>query len=113
MIRRTSMAACAAASSIASVAVLAGTGATHAQDAGISGGVDSVMELTLEPSISGRKIAATVTATVSRTRLSTGERGDERILDDFAGPITGHKQLVRVEQPRGDDATITFGPQGP
>lgn len=97
---------------VAAAGLLATSGPTRADDTGISGGVESVVELSLETSASG-SVTATVTATVPHTRLDVTARGTDRTVDELDGPVTGERQTVRVDAPKGGDITFTYGPQGP
>ena len=94
---------------------LAASAPTGAQETGISGQVESTIELSLQSSASGR-VQATVTATVGGTQLSVSERGrSPQALRAFPGPVV--KQRVTVRTTASDagvtEKTITFGPQGP
>jgi hypothetical protein len=104
---------------VAGALLAAGLGAasapTGAQETGISGQVESTLELSLQSSVPDR-VQATVTATVGDTRLSVSERGrGPRVLRAFHGPMV--KQRVTVHATGRDagvtEKTITFGPQGP
>ena len=87
---------------------------TGAEETGISGQVQSTIELSLQPPASGR-VQATVTATVGGTRLSVSEPGRARGCcapfgtRSSAASVRAHDRSVAgvTEQ------TITFGPQGP
>jgi hypothetical protein len=100
---------------LAAGALGAASAPTGAQETGISGQVESTLELSLQSSVPDR-VQATVTATVGDTRLSVSERGrDPRVLRAFHGPMV--KQRVTVHATGRDagvtEKTITFGPQGP
>jgi hypothetical protein len=88
---------------------------TGAQETGISGQVESTIELSLRSSAPDR-VQAAVTATVGDTQLSVSERGQgPQVLRAFPDPIVQERVTVRRT---GSDAgvtekTITFGPQGP
>jgi hypothetical protein len=100
---------------VAVVALAAASAPTGAEETGISGQVESTIELTLVQSVHGR-VAATVTATVGGTRLSVAERGkDLRLLRTFRKPMAGEPVTVpgTAYGRRVTEQTITFGPQGP
>ena len=79
-------------------------------DTGVSGTVESTVELTLDPSSAGR-VDATATATVGPTRLSVTVPGHgPRVLRSFPGPVAYEHVTVREA---ATEQTITFGPQGP
>jgi formylmethanofuran dehydrogenase subunit E len=88
---------------------------TGAEETGISGQVESTIELTLARSAPDC-VQATVTATVGGTRLSVAEQGKSpRVLRTFRKPLAGVQVTVRA-RPQGSgvtEQTITFGPQGP
>lgn len=78
-------------------------------DTGVSGTVESSIELSLE-SPPGR-VDATATATVRSTRLSVTVPGHgPRVLRSFRDPVAYERVTVRAA---ATQQTITFGPQGP
>jgi hypothetical protein len=96
-------------------ALVAASAPTGAQETGISGQVQSTIELSLQPSGPDR-VQATVTATVGGTRLSVAERGQRpRVVRAFRKPLAGERVTVRTtKRDTGvTEQTITFGPQGP
>ncbi len=101
---------------LVTVVVLAAASApTGAEETGISGQVESTIELTLAQPAPDR-VAATVTATVGGTRLSVAERGQPpRVLRSFGKPLAGERVTVRRTRHGAGvtEQTITFGPQGP
>jgi hypothetical protein len=88
---------------------------TGAEETGISGQVQSTIELSLQQAAPDR-VQATVTATVGGTRLSVSEAGrTPRVLRSFRAAMAREQVTVRTTG-RDNDATepiITFGPQGP
>jgi hypothetical protein len=95
-------------------ALAAASAPTGAEETGISGQVESTIELSLQSSAPDR-VQATVTATVGATQLSVSESGrSPQVLRAFQGPMVKERVTVRTT---GRDAvtekTITFGPQGP
>jgi hypothetical protein len=88
------------------------SGASQADDTGVAGGVESTIELSLEPQGSG-SIAATVTSTESKTRLEVRGAGADREVDAFSGPVTNERRVVKVDASKGGDVTFTYGPQSP
>jgi hypothetical protein len=100
---------------LAAGALAAASAPTGAEETGISGQVESTIELSLQSSAPDR-VQATVTATVGGTRLSVSERGrSPQLLRAFQGPMA--QQRVTVRRTSSDagvtEKTITFGPQGP
>jgi hypothetical protein len=88
------------------------TAPTAAEETGISGQVESTIELSLQSSALGR-VQATVTATVGGTQLSASEpRQSPQVLRTFRRPMVTQRVTVR-RTGRGAGQTITFGPQGP
>jgi hypothetical protein len=89
---------------------------TGAQEqTGISGQVQSTMELTLKQAAPGR-VEATISATVAGTQLSVAEPGrPAQVLGTYRGPMTRRKVTVRAVVTRSGltEQTITFGPQSP
>jgi hypothetical protein len=101
-----------AAASVGAVALLsAGPGAA---DTGVSGTVDSVVELTLRRTAPDT-VAATVSATVAPTALRATQAGEgTRAIKTYDTPVAGTRTSVRAAGT--DDApelTITYGPAGP
>jgi len=93
----------------ASLATAAGATSTNADQTGLSGQVESTIELSIESAAHGA-LELTVTATASDTALAISTDKRERILDTYAGPVTN----ARTMAPAGSgDQTITFGPVGP
>ena len=92
-----------------SLAAAAGATSTSAEETGLSGQVDSTIELTVESAADGA-LELTVTATVSDTVLAIGASRREQTLHTYAGPVT----RARTTVPAGSgDPMITFGPEGP
>ncbi len=96
-------------------ALAAASAPTGAEETGISGQVESRVELSLQSSAPD-SVQATVTATVGGTQLSVSERGrSPQALRAFQGPVV--KQRVTVRTTASDagvtEKTITLGPQGP
>ncbi|MFT4036283.1 MAG: hypothetical protein QM679_11985 [Patulibacter sp.] len=93
---------------------LAGAGLTRADDTGISGEVESLMELSLDQTASGR-VTASVTSTVGGTRLQLVQGGSVTELGAFGGSRTNLRRVTRIPRTAAGspDATITLGPQGP
>ena len=88
---------------------------TGAEETGISGQVESTLELSLRSSAPDR-VQATVTATVGATQLSVSEPGHgPRVLRAFPGPTVKQRATVRMtaSDAGATEQTITFGPQGP
>jgi hypothetical protein len=100
---------------IAAAVAAAASAPTGAEETGISGQVESTIELSLQQPAPDR-VQATVTATVGGTQLSVSERGrDPRVVRAFRGPVAKQQVSVRATG-RGagvTEQTITFGPQGP
>ena len=96
-------------------ALAAASAPTGAEETGISGQVESTIELSLARSAPDR-VQATVTATVGGTQLSVAESGrSPRVLRAFPKPLAGERVSVSMTK-RGagvTEQTITFGPQGP
>jgi hypothetical protein len=103
MRRRTVLAAAA----LLTFALVAPTGAQ--EQTGISGQVESVLELSLVEGSAG--VEATVSATVAHTQLSVTKSGrGPRVLKAYREPVTRQRASV----PRATvTQTITFGPQSP
>jgi hypothetical protein len=101
---------------VLTVAVAAAvSGPTGAEETGISGQVESTIELSLQQSAPDR-VQATVTATIGGTQLSvTGSGRDRRVVRAFRGPVAKRQVSVRAtgRSARATEQTITFGPQGP
>jgi hypothetical protein len=99
---------------LAAVALAAASAPTGAEETGISGQVQSTIELSVQRSAPGR-VQATVTATVGGTQLSVAERAaSPRVLRRFRTPMAGARVTVRAAKGGGvTEQTITFGPQGP
>lgn len=100
----------------AAAVVVAGllVAAPGAADTGVSGTVDSVVELTLERTAPDQ-VAATVNATISPTQLRVTQAGEgTRVLKTYDNPVAGTRATVRVAG-EGDDPelTITYGPARP
>lgn len=100
---------------LAAGALAAASAPTGAQETGISGQVESTIELSLVRSAPER-VQATVTATVGGTQLSVAESGrSPRVLRAFRDPLVRERVIVSTTK-RGagvTEQTITFGPQGP
>jgi hypothetical protein len=100
---------------LAAGALAAASAPTGAQETGISGQVESTIELSLQRSSSDR-VQATVTATVGGTQLSVSEpRQGSRVLRTFRDPLVQEHMTVRTTKRDAGvtEQTITFGPQGP
>jgi hypothetical protein len=98
---------------VAVVALAAASAPTGAEETGISGQVESTVELSLAQPAADR-VQATVTATVAGTQLSVSEPGgDPRVLRGFRGPVAKRQVSVRTTSAGVTEQTITFGPQGP
>jgi hypothetical protein len=97
-------------------ALVAAQAPSGAEETGISGTVESIVELSLAQPAPGR-VVATVTATVDHTRVSVSEPGrSPRVLRSFQGPTAQAKVTVHATGTgtgTGTEQTITFGPQGP
>lgn len=100
---------------LAAGALAAASAPTGAQETGISGQVESTIELSLQRTAPDR-LQATVTATIGGTRLSVTEPGQSpRVLRAFQGPLAQERVTVRTTKRSAavTEQTITFGPQGP
>jgi hypothetical protein len=100
---------------LAAGALAAASAPTGAQETGISGQVESMIELSLQSPAPDR-VEATVTATVGATRLSISEQGrSPQVLRAFRGPTAQERVTVRrtASDAGVTEKTITFGPQGP
>jgi hypothetical protein len=100
---------------LAAGALTAASAPTGAQETGITGQVESTIELSLQRSAPDR-VQATVTATVGGTQLSVSEPGQSpRVLRAFEGPIAQERVTVHTAKRSAGvtEQTITFGPQGP
>ncbi len=100
---------------VAVVVLAAASAPTGAEETGISGQVESTVELSLAQPAPDR-VEATVTATVGDTRLSVSAPGrSPRVLRRFRRPLAGERVTVRVTGRSAGvtEQTITFGPQGP
>jgi len=96
-------------------ALAAASAPTGAEETGISGQVESTIELSLHSSAPDR-VQATVTATVGGTQLSVSERGrSPQVLRAFQSPMAQERVTVRTTASDASvtEKTITFGPQGP
>ena len=96
-------------------ALAAASAPSGAEETGISGQVESTIELSLQSSAPDR-VQATVTATVGGTQLSVSEPGQSpRVLRAFPGPMVKQRVTVRTTASAAGETekTITFGPQGP
>jgi hypothetical protein len=96
-------------------AALAGPVAYGVAQTGVSGEVESVVELSLEQPAADR-VDATVTATIDRTQLSVSSPGHPpTTLRAFRDPTVRTKVTVRrsAHAAGAREQTITFGPQGP
>ena len=100
---------------VVTVALAAASAPTGADETGISGQVESTVELSLAQPAPDR-VEATVTATVGGTQLSVSEPGRSPwVLRAFPRPVAQQRVTVHAAQ-RGDgvtEQTITLGPQGP
>jgi hypothetical protein len=93
------------------VALAAASAPSGAEETGISGQVESTLELSLAQPAPDR-VEATVTTTVGETQLSVSEPGrSPRVLRAFRRPVA--QQHVTVRGTGANEQTITFGPQGP
>jgi hypothetical protein len=100
---------------LAAGALAAASAPTGAQETGVSGQVESTIELSLRQPAPDR-VQATVTATVGGTQLSVSESGQRpRVLRAFQGPLAQERVTVRTTKRSAGvtEQTITFGPQGP
>jgi hypothetical protein len=91
------------------------TAPTGAQETGISGQVESTIELSLQQPAPDR-VQATLTATVGGTQLSVAETGGSpRVLRSFRGAMAQERVTIRTTKRDAGvtEQTITFGPQGP
>ncbi|HEX5926964.1 MAG TPA: hypothetical protein VFY45_24275 [Baekduia sp.] len=100
---------------LASGALAAVSAPTGAQETGISGQVESTIELSLQQPAPDR-VQATLTATVGGTQLSVVAAGrSPRVLRTFRGATAQERVTVRTTKRDAGvtEQTITFGPQGP
>jgi hypothetical protein len=99
---------------VAVAAAAVASAPTDAEETGISGQVESTIELSLQRSAPDR-VQATVTATIGGTQLSVSGSGQSpRALRTFRGPVAQERVTVTTGRDAGaTEQTITFGPQGP
>ncbi|HZO35995.1 MAG TPA: hypothetical protein VFB41_03870 [Solirubrobacteraceae bacterium] len=93
----------------ASLATAFAATVTSAGETGLSGQVESTIELSIDNAANGALDVA-VTATVSETALAVRANQRERTLDAYAGPVTNAHTTVKAGS---GEHTITFGPTGP
>lgn len=94
------------------IAAAAAPGPSGAQQTGVTGRVEPMLELTLTP-IGPSRLDATVTATIAGTQLSMSAAGrPPRVLRDFPRALTRSRVTVAPDGP-ATSRTITLGPQTP